>query len=218
MMVQLWVSCPYSDTWQTVSFQLDTVRYLHVIQCCLSSNKDADNIGPAAVPVSPPPPLPPPLSPMHLPPSPPALACSSMQRAIKTQGGLVLCAEQSGCQRPRGPCPWAQQQPRSAVLLFAGAPRHHARASLRSALSQGALWICDRLWVGEFILMLKRQRTQTDNPRLKQSCSNFPPLNKGTYVQTVKFNSITYAVCSACFSAKDFPTVNRKLQLQPENA
>lgn len=153
-----------------------------------------------------------------LPCTPPALACSSMQRAIKTQGGLVLCGEQSGCQRPRGPCPWAQQQPRSAVLLFAGAPRHHARASLRSALSQGALWICDRLWVGEFILMLKRQRTQTDNPRLKQSCSNFPPLNKGTYVQTVKFNSIIYAVCSACFSAKDFPTVNRKLQLQPENA
>lgn len=32
-----------------------------------------------------------------------------------------------------------------------------ARASLRSALSEGALCMCDRLWVGEFMLMLKRQ-------------------------------------------------------------
>ena len=84
-----------------------------------------------------------------------------------------------------------------------------ARASLRSALSQGALWMCDRLWVGEFVLMLKRQRTQTDNPRLKQRCSNFPPLNKGTCVQTVKFNSITYSVRRAYFPAKDFPTALR---------
>lgn len=50
-----------------------------------------------------------------------------------------------------------------------------AWVSLRSALTQGALWMCDRLWVGEFVLMLKRQRTQTDNPGLKQCCSNFPP-------------------------------------------
>lgn len=56
-------SVSVSDTSQTICCQLAPVRYLHVIQCCLSSNRDADNIGPAAVPVSPPPPppLPPPL-------------------------------------------------------------------------------------------------------------------------------------------------------------
>lgn len=158
-----------SGSSQSTCCQLAPLRYLNVLQCCLFSHGDADQIGPAALPVS---------SATPTPMRPPALACSSTQRAIKTQGGLVLCAQQSGCQRPGGPCPWAQQQPRAAVLLFAGAPRHRAWASLRSALSQGALWICDRLGVGEFILMLKRQRTQTDNPRLKQSCSNFPPFKQ----------------------------------------
>lgn len=39
--------------------QLAPLRYLHVLQCRLSSHRDADQIGPAAVPVSSPP-LPPP--------------------------------------------------------------------------------------------------------------------------------------------------------------
>lgn len=53
-------SVSVSDTSQSVCCQLAPVRYLNVIQCYLSSNRDADNIGPAAVPLSPPP-LPPPL-------------------------------------------------------------------------------------------------------------------------------------------------------------
>lgn len=79
-----------------------------------------------------------------------------------------------------------------------------AWASLRSALSQGALWMCDRLWVGEFMLMLKRQRTQTDNPQLKRCCGNFPAKNKGTCVQTVKLNSITHSG-RAYFPLNAFP-------------
>lgn len=62
----------------SVCSQLASNRCLNAVQRGLSSNRNADDTGPAAV---------------HPPPPPaPALACSSTQRAIKTQGGLVLCA------------------------------------------------------------------------------------------------------------------------------
>lgn len=53
--------------------QLAPIRYLNVIQCCLSSNRDADNIGPVVVPVSP--------TPLVDPPPPIPIP------------GLLLCAE-----------------------------------------------------------------------------------------------------------------------------
>lgn len=56
--------------------QLASIRCLNAVQRGLSSNRNADDTGPAAV----------------LSPPAPAPACSSTQRAIKTQGGLVLCA------------------------------------------------------------------------------------------------------------------------------
>lgn len=58
--------------------QLAPIRCLNAVQRGLSSNRNADDTGPAAVP---PPPAP-----------APAPACSSTQRAIKTQGGLMLCS------------------------------------------------------------------------------------------------------------------------------
>lgn len=155
--------------------QLASIRCLNAVQCGLSSNRNADDTGPAAV-------LPPSLSP-----------------------GLLLCTEgNKDTRRISVVCltKWLPESERAMPMgttttLLRSTRRCRgpppACASLRSALSQGALWMCDRLCVGEVVLMLKKQRTQQDNPWLKQCCSNFSPLYKGTYVQTVKYNSITYS-------------------------
>lgn len=69
--------------------QLASIRCLNAVQRCLSSNRNADDTCPAAAC---PPPPPHTHTDTRAPPSASALACSSTQRAIKTQGGLVLCA------------------------------------------------------------------------------------------------------------------------------
>lgn len=139
--------------------QLASIRCLNAVQRGLSSNRNADDTGPAAV----------------LPPSPSPGLLLYTEGNKDTRRISVVCLTKWLPESEKAMPMGSTTTLFSSTLLCRGPPRPPAWASLRSALSQGALWMCDRLWVGEFMLMLKRQRTQTDNPWLKQCCSNFPP-------------------------------------------